>query len=227
MTKSQKETIYQELLTMFCGDDELRPKLLKPFFDGEDVCSSDTHSLIRIKKDKCGLADVPVGYKRLPVKYLDVPLRLEVEWIVKALLACKMEDETVEISPAVPCLECDGDGTVEWEYSGCDCTHYTKYDDCPVCKGSGNLKDAVVRKTGRKMPIVYADSISINDVTFDAYRLFYLVEACNLLGVETIKVTALNFQEPMAIQLNDDVEFILMPMIHERVVANITLDEWK
>lgn len=227
MNKDEKYKLYQELLDEFSGSDDLRPVLMKPFSDGVDVCASDCHWMLRIKPEATGLKDVPNGLKRINVKYLPKPLILHLDDVVKALLACKMVDETEEIKPAVECKECEGDGTVEWEFHDSHYNCYNKYDDCPICRGTGYLKEAVVRKTGRKVPRYASEAIRINNVNFDSWRLFYLVEYCTKLGVDDVVVTALSKDNAMAIQLNDDIEFILMPFNALDSVANITLTEKK
>lgn len=206
---------YHKLLNDFCGTYDRHEILRHPFFDGVDVCASDTHWLMRIKKEAYDAEIPPLGPKRIEAKSLPKKLALPVETLVKAFLACKMEDEVVEVSPAIKCSECNGNGSVVWEYeSKGGHTYYDDYD-CPLCQGTGNAKEAVTRKTGKKVPRQLEDSIAINGVTFDAWRLFYIVEACHELGVDTLYITTIGKpgkSVPAIFQLNDDCEIVLMPL---------------
>lgn len=206
---------YQELLLKFCGNDEYRPKLAHPFFDGVDVCATDCYWLMRVKPEAYGLELPNPGPKRIEAKPLKKPLVLSVENLVSAFLKCDLVDEKVIVSPEVKCEECDGTGEVEWEYCGNEKKNYYEYFDCPICEGSGVLREAVTRNTGRKIPEKLNNSISINGVAFDAYRLFYIVEACNELGVETVFITSLGKPgscDPAVFKLNEHCEVVLMPI---------------
>lgn len=207
---SVSKELYQSLLDRFCSEDDLRPMLKKPFFDGKDICASDCIWLIRINPEACGLELPITPPKRIEVKHTK-PIQVCVKDIVSAISHADYEDETIEIEPAVSCTECDGFGVVEFEYRSKDFTSYYKDCDCPICDGSGNIREAIVRKTGRKIPLPQ-EPIAINGTKFDAYRLFVICDVCSRIGAETITITALNKNDACAFQLNDDCEIVLMPI---------------
>lgn len=220
---------YHKLLQEFCGNDKFREILHHPFYDGVDVCATDTHWLMRVKPEAYGDELPQFGLKRIDVELLPKKLALPIERLVKAFLSCHLEDEIEEISPAVECKECGGCGVVEWVYESKDRYDFHDYFDCPICKGTGNEREAVTRKTGKKVPKQLIDSIAINGVLFDALRLFYIVEACHELGIDTLHITALGKPGkavPTIFQLNDDCEIVLMPLnSNGEITINLTAKE--
>lgn len=204
------EKIYQDLLNELCSTDEYRKALRKPFFDGTDICASDTHWLLRVKPAVCGLTLTQTPPKRINLKY-NVSLSVSIKALQEAISYAEFEDEVVEIEPAVTCIECDGEGVVEYEYRSKERRYYYRDCECPICKGSGYECEAISKKTGRKTP-KYLEPIAINGVAFDAYRLYVLCDACERLQVSEINITALHKSDACAFQLNEDCEFILMPM---------------
>ena len=207
---NKMKRIYQDLLNELCSTDAYRPKLHKPFFDGTDICASDTRWLLRVRPEACGLSLPQTPPKRIDIKYTK-PLPVSLPALREAISHAEFEDEVVEIEPAVDCEECHGDGTVEFEYRSQDGKYYYHDCDCPICKGSGYESEAIVKKTGRKSP-KYHEPIAIYGVVFDAYRLFVLCDACERLQSSEIIITALHKNEACAFQINDDCEFVLMPM---------------
>ena len=226
----EKVEIYKQILNDCCDPTSIREKLKRPFFDGIDNCATDCYLLFRVKPSASGGAIESEGPKRLEFKPDKTAFQLPVEELVKSFLACKFVDEIIEIEPAVPCEECDGDGIVTFEYHASNYKWYYIDGECPVCGGSGNKEDAVTKKTGRKVPSFQEDFITINDVPFDSYRLHKLAEICHKLEVEKIKVTTLQSMNGCVFQLNEDSEVILMPMYDNGAlnkVYQIKMKEWK
>lgn len=210
MKPKKIKQIYHDLLNELCSTDDYRTMLHKPFFDGTDICASDAHWLLRVKPEACGITLPQTPPRRINVEYTETqPVTLTA--LQEAISHADFEDETVEVEPAVLCEECHGEGTVEFEYRSKDHRYYYRECDCPICNGSCYEEEAVVKKTGRKSP-KYQEPIGINGVVFDAYRLFILCDACVRLQASDIIITALHKEGACAFQINNDCEFVLMPM---------------
>ena len=206
---------YQEILPRFCHywDANIRRTLQKPFFDGKNVCATDCYWLIRVKPEAYGLIPAE-GPKSIELNYLPKPLILSVKRLDKAIRDnCHFVDEEEEVSPEVRCEECCGTGEVEWEYRDSDFELHTHDFECPICDGTGVKEESVKRKTGRKVLELQSEYISINNVNFDSYRLLRLVELCDELGIEELEITALENSRACCFKLNEDCEFILMPVM--------------
>ncbi len=202
--------LYQELLNEFCSTDEHRIQIQKPFFDGIDICATDARFLLRVKPDACGLHLPVSGPKRIEITQ-PCNKTLSVEALIESFNHVDCEEEEILVSPAIPCDECYGTGSVEYEYQ--DKAFHTFYQecDCPVCKGSGDKVNAVYSKTGKMIP-KQLEPIAINNVAFCAYRLFCFVDICRQLNVSEVKITNPREAEPCLFHINDECEFILMPI---------------
>lgn len=75
------------------------------------------------------------------------------------------------------CEECNGSGSVEWEYK-----NYTKDDDCPVCDGAGEL-ETTPKKTGNKV-FAAGNRISIGNSYFMPERVQDLLRIAEILDCD-------------------------------------------
>lgn len=218
-----KNDIYAKFLKRICSEDPLRLKFHTPFSDGVDICSSDVKMMLRVKPNAVDCHDVPQYPEfRVNVEYGE-PILLPISSLKEALSRVDHEKETIEISSAVPCDECDGDGSVEFEYTSKCGRMFTRYCDCPICDGTGKICDAVYKETGRTHPKQF-ERVSINGVLFDAYRLYILTELCDTIDICDIRITALHKNAACSFQINEDCEFVLMPMIGEVSDCKFKLD---
>lgn len=206
--------ISKEIFTPYLYEkDSIRPMLEKPYPCGDWVVASDTKALLMIKKDL--LDDSFEEVKHAPNALKVVPeqnceLLLERRTILSALNNLPHEKEMEEVEPAVDCPECEGDGEVEWEYQDRKFHHHTKFMECPCCNGSGVLRDAVMKPTG-KMKVDYLSYIVLNGFGVWAPLLETLVETMDALGIEEVKILALRKNASCMIQIADGVNFIFMP----------------
>lgn len=71
------------------------------------------------------------------------------------------------------CKVCNGSGESEWE-----CEGYTKYDDCPVCDGSGKVESKEI--------------VKINDVYFSVIYLKTIINVAKITENSTVNVVRLD-----------------------------------
>lgn len=204
----------KSLFDLFVGDDVYRPQLHKPFLQDGYVVATDANILIRVRQELLNgeyteNPHAPTVSKVLTNHNFDKVVTLEK--LEAAIAQCPLEDEEILISDAVDCPDCDGDGEVEWEYTDKDLNTYHKYYECPVCHGSGMLRPAKYRKTGRKIP-EYNAPIDVYGLNFSAKLLMRLCDAMKLLGISQAQYAARHFGAANIFRLINGVDVILMPL---------------
>ncbi len=138
-------------LQPFCETSELRPKLMKPFRQHGFVCATDGHLLVRIPESQVErytlVADLPpTGGQNVNTQaVIPDPVPQICESLTPELLA-KAINKAPKIDEFTPCECCHGDGNVDWEYEDWDGNQYERWDECPVCHGSGHAEP-----TGKKV----------------------------------------------------------------------------
>ncbi len=192
--------------------DSIRPMLEKPYPCGDYYVATDTVVLLMIKKDLVeGTFDevkhAPNALKVIPQQNCE--LLLDRNTIISALDNLPHEKEIEEVEPAIDCPECDGDGEVEWEYQDRKFYHHTKFMECPCCKGSGILRDAITRETG-KMKVDCGSYIVLNGVNVWGPVLEVLVETIDMLGIKEVKLLTLRKDNSCMIKIAEGILFIFM-----------------
>lgn len=80
-----------------------------------------------------------------------------------------LKDEIIE------CNECDGEGEVYWNYES-----YDKLDDCPVCRGNGEVKNEDAKPTGG---FDYGEAkVSVKGKAFNARLIERLLKVKDIVG---------------------------------------------
>lgn len=187
------EINYDQVFQLFISNDELRPLMCHPYKQGGKYYATDAHSMIILPIEKANL-DYPEQDK--PISDAVVPKETTCNIEIKisdleAKLIPEIIDEIIEEEKEDKCEECDGDGEVEFEY---DATSKNKWQsftmeaDCPICEGAGTITETIKKPTGKKIPNP-AKKYKMFEVGFMYEQLKRLIDACNLLGVETITKT--------------------------------------
>lgn len=185
-----------------------------PFTINNHVYSTDRRTVIKVPKKLVGSFDECKGSPQA-IAILDLfdftPKKItsiKVQDLKSAVDKIPLIDEVVREEIKYECNECDGTGGVEWEYRGL----YTDYFDCPVCDGSGIIKEGQNRKTDKKIkdPNYLID---INQSSIRASMIEELINIALLLGVDNIEVihqTAPN--KPIGFQVGV-AQVIMMPFL--------------
>ena len=167
---------------------ENREWMHTPFTIGNNVYSTDAHSIIRVPKETVGLFDEckKEGNAKVVLNLFDFTpqkiLTINVQDLKDALGEIPLVDECLNVDAEGKCKECSGSGEVEWEYEG----HYNDFD-CPICDGNGTLTESQKHKTGRK---VKAEGYYI-DFNYNRIRTCMIEELINiawLLKVDEIEL---------------------------------------
>lgn len=195
-----------ELFKMFCGCDEIRPAMLLPFEFNGKIYATDTHKLIRCDKSFC---EFELTNTHKPLNTESAIPTINCNRIIKTKLEdfdiFKTEDEFKENGKDIKCIECDGDGEVEWEYE-----HHTKTDDCPVCDGSGFSSRTKLVPNGKKTFPKYA-YVTIDGVFFNINILKSIFEAQKMIGDEIISLNIVTKNKPALFKIGN-YDFLAMPV---------------
>lgn len=180
-TQPTKEA-YTATFNLFKGTDNHHPYFNQPFRQDGFYYATDAQSLIYLPAEVIVLdfhdQDRPVPAKIIP-KTPTCNVEINVADLERQLVP-DMIDETQEKDEENKCKECEGEGEVE-----CDMGHM---HECEECDGTGTITDSIEVTTGRQ--IVDPRKMFIMDgFGFQYKQLRRLVDACRLLGVETITKT--------------------------------------
>ena len=191
---------WRNLLNLFvAGEDEKRPVMMKPFEQGEYVCASDTHILIRVAK-KYITDDYSTTAKTPDVSriFSSAPptLKISVRELRKAFTILGMDYDTTTID----CIECDSDCEVEWKYTDRDGDEHSKWAECPCCNGTGRVPNGADK---------YCE---IDSNLVCAYFMLLLYRAMMELEVDEVKVTT-GCNRPIMFNIGDGIDVVVMPCI--------------
>lgn len=194
-----------ELLLLFVSTDEMRPKFMKPWREHDYVFASETHIIIRINgnltETEYPAYDTPETNRLFPAGAPDGTVLFS---DLEAVLAkAPMEDEMDGEDEEIKCEECDGEGTVTWDYKT-----WSREFDCPACNGRGYTGIRKAKPTGRKI-IDSRAGVMVGPLKFSAFLLGLLLEAMRYCGCG--QATATFGKKAARFSLSDDIDIIIAP----------------
>ena len=200
--------LYDKALRRFTiSPDKERPIFEEPRPYGDYIIATDTVSLIRIRKDLC--EDSYPDYKgNLPnfdriFPKVDCSSVLQVERLATVIGSIPWS-ETVKVSgPEAECKECDGSGSVYWEYIDNNGNEHHLDHDCPLCEGRGRFTERTLSRVDR--------SIAINDVCFNVGYIRDILLTISELGHKSATVRHIAAASAMLINVESGVDILLMP----------------
>lgn len=183
------------LLNLFTGSDDDRPVMMFPNLLNGTVYATDSHCLITIPENELLLKygtneKYPNAYK-----IIDEFSKKELQSVkVKTTdLAIELTKARIEVDKeTIKCKECNGNGTVEFEYW--DKNHDKHYidGDCPICDGEGcNEKDSMfarIRLSMIKSEDGNLKAININDLYFHPFQLYRLFMVASLKRIDEFEI---------------------------------------
>lgn len=205
----------QELLSLFYNkENDMVRDLSAPYLKNGYVCATENHIMIRIKAEtlheKYGETQ-KLNFDRPADNCNFIVSRQEIETVLSNI---PQVEEEIKVGVDIKCMECDGEGVVEWEYqdkSG-HC-HYSE-QECPVCEGSGFESEAQYVKTGRMLPDGNIP-IRIKRIVIKAELLEVLNKAMKIIGVDEVRCTHQAPEKPCIFRVDDNIEIIIMPYMRE------------
>lgn len=144
----------QELFELFCDPHSVHVETLKPYYETQckKVFATDGRIAIFINPN------ILLGsYEEAEFSSIRKFIRDSMEGyftldsLKKTLASFGMEEEQVVTEEGRECVECEGSGYVEWEYTDQEGRIHYHDGDCPICDGDGIIED-VFKSTGFMIP---------------------------------------------------------------------------
>lgn len=204
-----------ELLNKFCNVFHVKPLLRTPFLNTEynEVWSTDGRVFIGINPEILA-KEYPKGKHPFPKLEFSCEKTITIEALNEAFNSCPMVDEEIVVEDAVKCEECDGSGTVYWEYTGNHLNTHERLMDCPICNGEGEIEPCKTKKTGKK--IIAEDTVvEVRNAHFFANQLRLLKTAMEYLNADTVKMTHNDPKGANEFIISKDIRIIIMPMLFD------------
>lgn len=209
----------EKLFKMFCGDDELRTKMLLPFEFNGKIYATDAHKLIRCDKS---ILEFKLTNKEKPLNAEAVIPKENCNRILKTKVEdfeqFKIVDDYDKVGKDLDCKECTGTGSVEWSYK-----NYEEEHDCPVCDGSGYSSESRLVPNGKKTFDKKA-YLTIDGIFFNINLFMAIFEAQKIIGDEIISLNICTKTKPALFKIGN-YEFVIMPIMnYEGDVSLIDLE---
>lgn len=175
------QTDYEKVFQLFVDKGkDCRINLSKPFRRMGNYYATDNHSMIILPVEKAELdfqpQDEPKAESVVP-KETNCNVEIRISDIDRQLIPT-MVDEMIEEETKKKCTNRD----CEKGYVECDMGHE---HECPTCGGEGEIITEVAKPTGKKI-VMEHKLFRMLEVGFQYKQLRRLIDACNLMGVETI-----------------------------------------
>lgn len=206
-------------LYVLSSKSEYRENIKVPFRQNGRVCATDGHMLIRIAESLCEkeYTDMPNGLKPVNTSAV-IPKPNMCETITARMLNRALKKAPEEKNRCCP--ECNGDGTVEYEYRDRYGNTYTTEEDCPVCGGTGQM----IEYTPSKYQFtLYGQSLCYNHLKMLLRTMAYL--KTDSLRLRHIKK---GDDDSMAILFDvegKDIEILAMPQLRDKDFYEIKIEE--
>ena len=175
-----------DLMDLYVSQDHSHRNLHHPFIEEDYIIATDGYGMVVLDEDL---------YENENVKVRDSPLdalRLirkehNCDIILKASDLESDKKDTIE-----ECEECDGEGTVEFEYASKEKIHYKDFK-CPICDGEGQIGvEHQIKIVGRYMWLSEANR---------------LLKAMSILEVDSAKIVYMPKKDLVCVVMIGDISF--------------------
>ena len=205
-----------EILGLFVEEENsLRYNLKTPFIDKNDgrVWATDGHVLIMVNSEcVSGKYETRDLGSKIPVREYNCDESLLISDLQDAIKKCPQEPEMKIKYNVVRCPECNGYGEVDVEYyADSDGKYYTISGTCPICDGEGTIEEEEKEPTGNMIP--KEDILIKFGEGYFKWRLINsIIEACEKLKIEKIRLVRTSISELSIVELSKDIHIGIMPM---------------
>lgn len=128
--------------------------------------------------------------------------------IEEAVAKCDKEEVMEDVE--VKCPECNGTGSVLWEYAATTNREiYVRETDCPVCDGDGHIWKE--KLSGRFEPS-HKCAISIGAGNYTAWQIDRIAKTMRMLGADTLTVVSEPNETKAVLFRTGDVKILQMPV---------------
>ncbi|WP_016990363.1 hypothetical protein [Flavobacterium sp. ACAM 123] len=218
--------VYDEILNLYTGIDELRSWLSKPFYVDNLAVATNAHEMVFFDKNLtfnelniCENQNPQIILNNIPAER-NQSFRLDISKIEDYLKNAPLVDVLKEVGEDIKCTECEGEGEVEWEYG-----RWTKDMDCPKCDGEGYQSNSRKVPTGEK-EVDGLTLVDLKDSRFSIKMIERLINVKNLLQENEITLVYQNKANGSNVFKIGKIEVLCMPIMktnsqNELVVLNL------
>ena len=177
----------KRLFDLFVNRDNLTIPLItmKPYRRDGYVYGTDCRKLIKVKEDILSGEYETTDEMKIEFPMQNCDYTVTESDLRKVLSEIPQKEETEVVGHNVKCPECDGDGTVWWEYRDKKFEIHNAGHDCPICDGSGYVEKEKTRKTGRMIPSP-TQIIKVGKNNIMSCYLKTLLDAMHIIGVPEV-----------------------------------------
>lgn len=201
--KSLTPQQWHELLVKFVCDEDDRPSLAKPFKQNGYICATDAHNLLRVdakyiaNADKYPKLESPDVERIIPKS--DPEFAITVDALRAAFVNCGIDYDVAYTE----CPYCD-DGEVQWKFTDSDGDTHTKWDDCPLCGGTGSLPNGFNKR------------LNIGKHQFPANPILMLYSVMEALGIDKAAV-AVDTYPAYRFNIADGIDVLTVPVSEDKI----------
>lgn len=179
----------KRLFDLFVNRDDLTIPLITMKSYRRDGCVYGTNcqKLIKVKKDILSGEYETTNEMKIEFPMQNCDYTVTESDLRKVLSEIPQEEETETVGQNIKCPECDGDGTVWWEYRDKKFETHEAEHDCPICDGSGYVEKEKTRKTGRMIPSPI-QIIKVGKNNIMSGYLLTLLDAMNIIRVSEVRL---------------------------------------
>lgn len=204
----------KELFALFVDTEkDLQPNFKAPYLKDGYVHATNGKIIIKIKSDTLNGEYVQTDKMKLQWPNENIDYLITYKEIETALSSVPQVEEEIKTGKDVVCTECEGFGTVYWEYTDRNgFTHEAEYD-CPCCSGDGFAEKARTKKTGRMIPD-WTAAIGILNSSFRVDNIQKLLDAMKIIGVTEIHLVA-QINHRSVFRFDDNIEIMIMGYLRD------------
>lgn len=216
----------QELFELFCDPHSESAFKQKPYYETRRETVFSTNGKILIMMNPSMLSE---SYEEIEKSFIykvfcdSMEGYFTFESLKKVFESFGMEEEQVVTEEGRECIECEGSGYVEWEYTDQEGKIHYHDGDCPICDGDGII-EGVFESTGFMIP-TDESIVRIGKSFFrgiEAQKLLWTMEYFNV-----DKAAFAEGENSISITLNNGVEIAIASLEPYESQNIVTLETTK
>lgn len=211
-------------LQQFCDLESQAEYKNAPFINGDYVVATDAHIMAIIDKeivdDYSTLKELErdyVGYiEKSCAGNLSKTYNITLEQLKNAESQVEIDTKEYHV-----CEDCNGDGTVDFEYISVRGESFINTGDCPVCEGTGISPDYKYLRNRDGWYCYKETTIDIDGIWLAPNYIDCVINTMNKCGVKECILESYGPIKHNIFHINNNVKIVVMPINHTGDIANI------
>lgn len=202
-----------KLFSLFIDKSNGRKEISEPFESEGWIAATESHICILVRPEYLKQSYEPNGIKVSKIlSDPNIDIVITRTQLMNAINKVSSVIEKQVVRPAIECDECDGTGMVTWDYEDSELyTHHQDFD-CPICNGTGNKYEAIIKPTGRMIPCQEC-AIGIYEQQFQALKILTICDAMQILGIDKLRYVGSYPQFGNIFILDEGIQIVLTTCI--------------